>query len=55
MERAWTTPSPMMKEEKAKSVLGPGESPRGEAPRTEAPRTEAPRGDAAKPAEPASA
>src|SRR5205823_14781603 len=45
MERAWTTPSPMMKEEKAKSVLGPGEAPRGEAPRTEA----------AKPAEPASA
>src|SRR5438034_6626992 len=43
MERAWTTPSPMMKEEKAKSVLGPGEAPRGEAPRTEA----------AKPAEPA--
>src|SRR5438876_4337515 len=46
MERAWTTRSPMMKEEKAKSVLGPGETPRGEAPRTEA---------AAKPAEPASA
>ena len=45
MERAWTTPSPMMKEEKAKSVLGPGEAPRGEAPRSEA----------AKPAEPASA
>src|SRR5205809_6673069 len=44
MERAWTTPSPMMKEEKAKSVLGPGEAPRGEAPRSEA-----------KPAEPASA
>ena len=45
MERAWTTPSPMMKEEKAKSVLSPGEAPRGEAPRSEA----------AKPAEPASA
>src|SRR5712692_3670891 len=45
MERAWTTPSPMMKEEKAKSVLGPGEAPRGEAPRNEV----------AKPAEPASA
>src|SRR6266851_2123286 len=45
MERAWNTPSPMMKEEKAKSVLGPGEAPRGEAPR----------GEAAKPAEPASA
>src|SRR3989442_15923076 len=44
MERAWTTPSPMMKEEKAKSVLGPGEAPRGEVPRSEA----------AKPAEPAS-
>ena len=26
MERAWTTPSPMMKEEKAKSVLNPGEA-----------------------------
>ena len=50
MERAWTTPSPMMKEEKARSVLGPGEAPRGEAPRSEAPRSEA-----AKPAEPASA
>jgi small subunit ribosomal protein S6 len=36
MERAWTTPSPMMKEEKAKSVLAPGEAPRGEAPRSEA-------------------
>src|SRR3989454_10615986 len=35
MERAWTTPSPMMKEEKAKSVLGPGEAPRGEATRSE--------------------
>ena len=46
MERAWTTPSPMMKEEKAKSVLGPGEALRGEAPRSEA---------VAKPAEPASA
>src|SRR5207247_3253702 len=45
MERAWTTPSPMMKEEKAKSVLGPGEAPSGEMPRSEA----------AKPAEPASA
>src|SRR2546426_12706427 len=45
MERAWTTPSPMMKEEKAKSVLGPGEAPRGEATRSEP----------AKPADPASA
>jgi len=26
MERAWTTPSPMMKEEKAKSVLGASSS-----------------------------
>ena len=26
MERAWTTPSPMMKEEKAKSVLSPREA-----------------------------
>ena len=30
MERAWTTPSPMMKEEKSKSVLNPGEAPRSE-------------------------
>jgi len=33
MERAWTTPSPMMKEEKARSVLAAGESPRAEAAR----------------------
>jgi small subunit ribosomal protein S6 len=39
MDRAWTTPSPMMKEEKAKSVLA------GDAPKAEA----------AKPAEPAGA
>ena len=39
MERAWTTPSPMMKEEKAKSVLA----------------ADAPKADAAKPAEPAGA
>jgi small subunit ribosomal protein S6 len=31
MDRAWTTPSPMMKEEKARSVLAPGEAPRSEA------------------------
>src|SRR6266481_1455146 len=37
MERAWTTPSPMMKEEKARSVLSPGEPPPAEAPRAEAP------------------
>ena len=30
MERAWTTPSPMMKEEKAKSVLAAGETSRSE-------------------------
>lgn len=30
MERAWTTPSPMMKEEKAKSVLASSETPRSE-------------------------
>jgi hypothetical protein len=30
MEKAWTTPSPMMKEEKAKSVLTAGEAPRSE-------------------------
>ena len=39
MERAWITPSPMMKEEKAKSMLHPGAA-------------EAPRGEAVKPAEP---
>ena len=50
MDRAWTTPSPMMKEEKAKSVLGPGEAPRGEAPRSEAAKPAE-----LKPAEPASA
>jgi small subunit ribosomal protein S6 len=56
MERAWTTPSPMMKEEKARSVLSPG-SP-GEPPPAEAPRAEAPKPAepvAVKPAEPASA
>lgn len=41
MERAWTTPSPMMKEEKAKSVLG-GSSPR---------EAESARAEPAKPAE----
>jgi hypothetical protein len=40
----------MMKEEKAKSVLGPGEAPRGEAPRSEAAKPAE-----LKPAEPASA
>jgi small subunit ribosomal protein S6 len=44
MERAWTTPSPMMKEEKSKSVLNPGEAPRSEPAKTVEP---------AKPAEPA--
>ena len=29
MERAWTTPSPMMKEEKAKSVLNPRDGDKG--------------------------
>jgi small subunit ribosomal protein S6 len=43
MERAWTTPSPMMKEEKAKSVLSRDAAPR------EGERSEA------KPAEPARA
>ena len=41
MERAWITPSPMMKEEKAKSVLG-GSPPR---------ETEPAKVEAAKPAE----
>ena len=35
MERAWTTPSPMMKEEKARSVLSQGEGRQAEAPRPE--------------------
>jgi small subunit ribosomal protein S6 len=43
MERAWVTPSPMMKEEKAKSVLNPGEAKPQEGVRA---------GEAAKPAEP---
>jgi small subunit ribosomal protein S6 len=50
MDSAWTTPSPMMKEEKAKSVLAPGEAPRGEAPRSEAAKPAE-----LKPAEPAGA
>jgi small subunit ribosomal protein S6 len=44
MERAWTTPSPMMKEEKSKSVLNPGEAQRPEAAK--------PAAEATKPAEP---
>jgi len=28
MDRAWTTPSPMMKEEKSRSVLSPSEPPK---------------------------
>jgi small subunit ribosomal protein S6 len=54
MERAWITPSPMMKEEKARSVLNPGEAPRAEAAKpAEAPEpAEAPKpAEAAKPAE----
>jgi len=46
MERAWTTPSPMMKEEKSKSVLNPGEPPRPDPAKP---------AEAAKPAEPAKA
>ena len=55
MERAWTTPSPMMKEEKSRSVLNPGEAPRAEAakPVEEAVKPAEP--EAAKPSEPASA
>jgi small subunit ribosomal protein S6 len=51
MERSWITPSPMMKEEKARSVLSPGEAPRGEAPRSEVAKPV----EAAKPAEPVAA
>jgi small subunit ribosomal protein S6 len=43
MERAWTTPSPMMKEEKSKSVLNPGEAPRAaEAPKPAEPKAAEP-------------
>ena len=49
MDRAWTTPSPMMKEEKSRSVLSGDRAERGE--RTErAERTPAPAAEAAKPA-----
>ena len=51
MERSWITPSPMMKEEKARSVLSPGEAPRGEAPRSEVAKPV----EAAKPMEPVAA
>src|SRR6185436_17773139 len=54
MDRAWITPSPMMKEEKSRSVLNPGEAPRAEAAKpVEAVKPAEP--VAAKPAEPASA
>jgi small subunit ribosomal protein S6 len=60
MERAWITPSPMMKEEKSRSVLNPGEAPRAEAAKpaeaarpVEAAKPAEP--EAVKPAEPASA
>ena len=46
MDRAWTTPSPMMKEEKSRSVLSGDRPERGE--RTE--RAPAPAAEAAKPA-----
>jgi small subunit ribosomal protein S6 len=44
MKKAVTTPSPMMKEEKSKSMMEP---PREEAQREDAPREEAPREEAA--------
>jgi small subunit ribosomal protein S6 len=50
MDRAWTTPSPMMKEEKSRSVLNPGEAPRSEPAKAAEPVKAA---DPAKPAEPA--
>jgi hypothetical protein len=49
MERAWTTPSPMMKEEKSKSVLNPGEPQRQDAPKPVA-ETPKPAAEAPKPA-----
>src|SRR3954463_899838 len=48
MERSWITPSPMMKEEKAKSVLNPGEAKPQDGARAKA-------GEPAKAAEPAPA
>jgi small subunit ribosomal protein S6 len=52
MDRAWTTPSPMMKEEKARSVLNREE--RGDKP-ADKPAAQAPDKPAEKPAEPARA
>lgn len=46
MKKAVTAPSPMMKEEKAKSVLNADK----EAPKADAPRAEAPQGEAQAPA-----
>ena len=57
MDRAWTTPSPMMKDEKSRSVLAgdapKAEAPKAEAPKAEAPKAEAPKAEPAKPVEPA--
>ena len=62
MERAWVTPSPMMKEEKSRSVLNPGAEaakPVDAAKPAEAPKpveaVNLAEPEAAKPAEPASA
>jgi len=52
MDRAWTTPSPMMKEEKARSVLAVSEAPRGESTKPASPASPV---EEAKPAEPAGA
>jgi len=41
MERAWTAPSPMMKEEKAKSVLASGETPKSEPAKLAEPQADA--------------
>lgn len=54
MDRAWTTPSPMMKEEKSRSVLSGDRAERGERPdrgeRTERAPAPAAEAEAAKPA-----
>jgi small subunit ribosomal protein S6 len=48
MTRAVTEPSPMMKEEKSRTVVGEGartDSPRTDSPRTDSPRTDSPRSE----------
>ena len=52
MTRAVTEPSPMMKEEKSRSVMGEGartDSPRSDSPRPDSPKSESPRSESPKP------